>query len=118
MLKQHKYADSDSLLRECLKIREQKEPDDWKTFNTKSMLGASLLGQNNYAEAEPQLLAGYEGMKQREEKIPPQGKVRLTEAIEGLVQFFEATGEKDKAAKWRKKLPVTKSAEPAETTKE
>ncbi len=118
LLKQHKYADSDSLLRECLKIREQKEPDDWKSFNTKSLLGASLLGQKNYAEAEPQLLDGYEGMKQRDEKIPPQGKVRLTEAIERLVQFFEATSEKDKAAKWRKKLPVTKSAEPAETTKE
>lgn len=82
------------------------------------MLGASLLGQKNYAEAEPQLLDGYEGMKLREEKIPPQGKVRLTEAIERLVLFFEATGEKDKGAKWREKLPVTKSAEPAETTKE
>ena len=73
-LKQQKYAEAEPLLRECLKIREQNEPDDWTTFNTKSLLGGSLLGQKKYAEAEPLLLAGYEGMKQREEKIPPQAQ--------------------------------------------
>ena len=105
-------------MRECLKIREQKEPDDWTTFNTKSLLGGSLLGQKKYAEAEPLLLAGYEGMKQREEKIPPQGKIRLTEAIERLVQLYDAWGQKDKADEWRKKLPAAKSAKPAETKKD
>jgi len=115
LLKQQKYADADSLLREGLKIREQKEPDDWRTFNTKSLLGASLLGQKKYAEAEPLLLSGYEGMKQREEKIPPKHKIRLTEALVRLVQLYDAWGEKDKADEWRKKLPVVKSAKPAET---
>jgi len=38
------------------------------------MLGGSLLGQKKYAEAEPLLLSGYEGMKQREVKIPPEVK--------------------------------------------
>ena len=71
LLKQQRYAEAEPLLRECLKFREQNEPDDWTTFNTKSLLGGSLLGQKKYAEAEPLLLAGYEGMKQREEKIPP-----------------------------------------------
>src|SRR5208283_258415 len=37
--------------------------------------------------AEPLLLAGYEGMKQRGKTIPPQGKIRLPEAIERLVQL-------------------------------
>ena len=45
-------------------------PDDWLTFNARSLLGGSLLGQKKYAEAEPLLLSGYEGMKQREDKIP------------------------------------------------
>lgn len=116
LLKQQKYADAEPPLRECLTIREQKGPDDWRTFDTKSLLGASLLGQKNYAEAEPLLLAGYEGLKQREERIPHSwGKVRLTEAIERLVQLYEATGQPEKAAEWRKKLPMTKSAKPAET---
>jgi len=110
LLKQQKYVDGEKLLRECLTIREQKTPDDWKTSNAKSMLGASLLGQKKYADAEPLLLAGYEGLKQREETIPPQRKIPLTEAIEGLVQLYEETGKKDKAAEWRMKRPVTKSA--------
>ena len=68
------------------------------------------MGQKKYAEAEPLLLAGYEGMKQREAKIPPQGKVRLTEALERLVQVDEALEKKDEAAKWRKELEALKEA--------
>jgi len=115
LLEQHKPADAEPLLRECLAIREKTQPDAWTTFNTKSMLGASLLGQKNYADAEPLLLSGYEGMKQREKKIPPESKIRLTEALERLVQLYDALGRKDKADGWRKKLPVAKSAKPTET---
>ena len=82
------------------------------TFNTRSQLGGALLGQKKYTDAEPLLLQGYEGMKQREAKIPAVGKVRLTEALEWLVQLYEATGRKDKAAEWRKKLEVTRPAKP------
>ena len=114
-LKQQKFAEAEPPLHERLKLREQNEPDDWRTFNTRSLLGGSLLGQKKYAEAEPLLLAGYEGMKQREEKIPPQGKVRLAEAIERLVQLYDEWGRKDTADEWRRKRPVTKAVKPAET---
>ncbi len=33
-------------------------------------------------------------MKRREVTIPPPGKIRLTEAIERLVQLYEATGKR------------------------
>jgi eukaryotic-like serine/threonine-protein kinase len=118
LLKQKKYAEAEPLLRECLAIREKKLPDDWLRFNAESLLGDALLGQKKYADAEPLLLAGYEGMKQREAKIPAQGKIRLTEALERLVQLYEARGDKDQADAWRKKLPVTKSAKPAQTKKD
>jgi eukaryotic-like serine/threonine-protein kinase len=58
------FAEAEPLLRECLAIREKKEPEDWRTFNTQSMLGGALLGQKKYADAEPLLLKGYEGMSQ------------------------------------------------------
>jgi WD40 repeat protein/serine/threonine protein kinase len=103
-LKQYKYANAEPLLRECLRIREH-DPDDWETFNTKSLLGGSLLGQKKYAEAEPLLLAGYEGMKLREEKVPPLAKINLTAALERLVQLYEAWGHLEKATEWRAKLP-------------
>jgi serine/threonine protein kinase/tetratricopeptide (TPR) repeat protein len=111
LLKQEKYADAEPLLRECLRIREQKAPDDWTTFNVKSLLGGSLWGQKKYAGAEPLLLAGYEGMKRREGKIPPPGKPRLVEAIERVVRLYDESGRKDKADEWRRMLPATRSAE-------
>jgi hypothetical protein len=85
-------------------IRAKKSPDDWLTFNSRSQVGGSLLGQKKYAEAEPLLLSADEGMKQREAAIPPQGKVRIQESLQRLVQLYEATGEPEKAAEWNKKL--------------
>jgi hypothetical protein len=93
------------VLRECLAIRRKLMPEHWLFFNTQSMLGGSLLGQHMYAEAEPLLLAGYEGMKTRQ-AIP----IRLTEALERLAQLYEAWGQDDKAAEWRKKLDEANSA--------
>jgi hypothetical protein len=97
LLKQQKWTEAEAVLRECLTIRRKKQPDDWTTFDTCSLLGAALLGQKKYADAEPPLVQGYEGMKQRETTIPPQGKVRLSEALERLGRLYEATDKKDKA---------------------
>jgi TolA-binding protein len=96
-------------LRECSRIDEQRLPDHWQRFNGIAYLGESLHGQKKYAEAEPLLLAGYEGMKQREAKIPAERKVRLTESLERLVQLYEATGDKTKAELWRAKKSAEKT---------
>jgi hypothetical protein len=47
-------------------------------------------------------------VKKREAKIPPAGRPRLGEAVERLVQFYEATDKKDEAAWWRKELDAIK----------
>ena len=39
-------------------------------FNAKTLLGGSLLGQKKYPDAEPLLLAGYEGIRERETSYP------------------------------------------------
>jgi hypothetical protein len=106
LLRQHKSADAEPPLRQALAIRDKRQPGDWTTFNTRSMLGGALLGQKKFADAERLLVQGYEGMKRHEEKIPPQGKVRLAEALERLVQLYEATGREELAAAWRKKQVV------------
>jgi serine/threonine protein kinase len=107
---QHKFNDAERLLRDCLKIWEAKQLDNWLTFNVRSLLGSALLGQKKYAEAEPLLLQGYDGMKAREAKIRPRSKVCLTEALERLVQLYEAVDKKDEAVKWRKQLEERKAA--------
>lgn len=75
------------------------------------MLGGSLLGQKKYAEAEPLIKEGYEGMKQREKTIPPADRPRLTEALERLVQLYDAQGNAAAAERWRKELNAHKAAE-------
>ncbi len=111
LLKVKSFTEALPLIRECLAIREKKEPTAWTTFNTKSLLGGALLGQKKYAESEPLLPAGYEGMKQQVDKIPPPGKIRLIEALERLAQLYETTNKPDEAAKWRKELEARKEAE-------
>jgi len=74
----------------------------WDTFDRESLLGASLLGQGKFAEAEPLLLAGYEGLK----KFSPAISVdaNLPQAGERLVQLYAAWEKPDKADDWRRQL--------------
>jgi serine/threonine protein kinase/tetratricopeptide (TPR) repeat protein len=106
LLRQKKYTEAEPPLREGLAIYEHKQPDDWQTFSARSQLGGSLLGQDKFAQAEPLLRDGYEGLKQREPQLPAGGKARLTEALERLVQLYDAWGKPDQAAAWRQKFDV------------
>ncbi len=112
LLNQEKWTEAESTLRECLTIREAKQPDDWITFNTKSMLGGALLGRKKYDDAQPLLVAGYEGMKQRADKIPPTGKIRRAEALDRLIELAEATGQPDEAKAWREEKARDAAAPP------
>ncbi|HZV07428.1 MAG TPA: serine/threonine-protein kinase [Gemmataceae bacterium] len=104
LLLQRKFSEAEPLLRDCLKIRQAKQPEEWTTFSTQALLGEALLGQKKYTDAEPLLREGYQGMKTREDKIPPRSKSRLNETLERLVQLYEANGDKAQAEKWRKEL--------------
>jgi tetratricopeptide (TPR) repeat protein len=98
---QDRFAEALPLLRESLTAREKVEPDAWTTFSTKAMLGATFLGQKQYAEAEPLLLAGYAGLKQRVATIPAMYQRLLPETATRLVELYTAWGKPDEAEKWR-----------------
>ncbi len=106
LLMQAKWPEAEPILRECLAIRAGSSPDAWNTFNTRSQLGGSLLGQGRSAEAEPLIVSGYEGMKAREAQIPAGGKPRLAEAGERVVALYEARGRPEEAARWRARLEI------------
>src|SRR5947209_10994787 len=107
-----KPAEAEPLLREGLAYREKKEPDEWETFHTRALLGGALLSQKKYDDAAPLLADGFRGMKAREAKIPKeQIKVYLPEALERLVELYDATGKYEEAAKWRKTLEDQKAKE-------
>jgi len=80
-------------------------------------LGESLLCQKKYADAEPVLLSGYNGMEQRKDKIPSgsdgeyRRQPRLKKALQLLGQLFEETGRPERAAEWKQKLAEFEKAE-------
>jgi hypothetical protein len=117
-----RYAEAEPNLRKSLAIRRAAlhagHPDIAISLNNLSVL---LTDQKKHAEAEPLLLAGYEGLKQRETTIQQQGKIRLTEALERLVQLYTDwhAAEPDKAydakaAEWQTKLNEFKASQAAE----
>jgi tetratricopeptide (TPR) repeat protein len=105
LLKQEKWVEAEKTLRECLELRRKHEAQLWSTYNVMSLVGASLAGQKKFKEAEPLLREGYQGMKEREASIPPQARVRLTEALQRLVKLYEDTDRRDRADEYRKQLP-------------
>jgi serine/threonine protein kinase/Flp pilus assembly protein TadD len=118
LLEQQEYAASEEVLRVCLAIRTKKIPDDWRRFNTLSLLGGALLGRKKYTEAEPLLLQGYEGIKQRESQVPEGYKIiRLNEAVGRLVRLYEATNQPEKARTWREKLTARETGAAARGAK-
>ncbi|MBI3862455.1 MAG: protein kinase [Planctomycetia bacterium] len=109
-LQQRKYAEAEMPLRECVTICEQKHANHWIRFEATSLLGAALAGQKKFAEAEPLLIAGCEGLQARHADLPWDGRPRVTNALGRLVQLYDAWGKKDKADEWRKKLNEAEAA--------
>jgi eukaryotic-like serine/threonine-protein kinase len=108
LLDQERYAEAEPLLRECLELREKlaavPNPPVSQTLValTKGALAQTLVGQRKFAVAEPLLLAQYAGLVGG----PPATRSNLRNAIEQLIQLYEAWDKPEKAAEWRaKQLP-------------
>lgn len=102
-LSQGKFHESEPLAREALEFYRTKQPDNWQRFRAESLLGASLAGQKKYAEAEPLLLEGYQGMLAQKDRIDVPDWYHLDLAREWLIELYRDWGKPEKAAEWRKK---------------
>jgi hypothetical protein len=71
---------------------------EWVSRHAMSLLGGVLSEQGKYEEAEPLLVAGFEGMSP-----PAEHAGRKRDALERLVRLYEAWGKPEKAAEWRGK---------------
>ncbi len=100
-LSQGKFTESERLAREAVEFDRKKRPDDWQRFRAESLLGASLAGQKKYAEAEPLLLEGYQGMVIRKERIEVPDWYHLNRAHEWIVQLYQDWGKPAQAAEWK-----------------
>ena len=87
-------------------IRGQSAADEWAHYDAMSLLGAAILGQGRYSEAEPLIVPGYEGMKGRQAKIAGRDRARLRQAAERVVRLYENWGKAERAAMWKAKLEM------------
>ena len=102
-LELRRWPEAETAAHECFKLREGKEPLELEHFRTMSQLGAALAGQGKYAHAEPLMLQGYDGLKEREALMQYMEKQWLLDAARRLVDLYNAWGKPEKAAEWAKK---------------
>ena len=100
---QGKFTESEPLAREVLEFNQKKQPDGWQRFRAECLLGASLAGQKKYAEAEPLLLEGYQGMLARKDQMEVPDWYHLDRAREWNVELYEAWGKPQKATELKQR---------------
>jgi serine/threonine protein kinase len=98
------FTEAETNSRECLAIAEKQQPEEFETFHARELVGASLLGQKKFNQAEPLLLSGFEGMNQRADTLAAFSGLPLKQAVRSLIGLYESTGQVEKAAEWKAKL--------------
>ena len=101
-------AEAERLLRDGLRIRSRApglvptrrrtvREDDWSLGAARSLLGASLLAQRRYPEAESALLEA----RRELEALPAAGGAEMKVALARLVELYIAWGKREQAASYR-----------------
>ena len=102
--------------------RKKLPPNDWFTADTESRLGACLLAQKRFAEAESHLLQGYRGLLAAAGTPPVTSSwpirclgslhdspgappIRIKQARARLISLYKAWGKRDQAARWQATPP-------------
>jgi serine/threonine-protein kinase len=114
LLLQERHDDAERIAREAIAIDQIEK---YRRYYWMSVLGAALLGQKKYADAEPLLLQGYGGMRQWETGLPAGERRLLTDAGERVVHYYAVTGQPEKARLWREKLKPKLTDTVTSTTK-
>jgi tetratricopeptide (TPR) repeat protein/tRNA A-37 threonylcarbamoyl transferase component Bud32 len=102
-LTNQQYADAIPLLDQAVRIFSRRPEMAQAVPLIRSDLGFALLASGQPAEAEPHLLAGYEGLSQQK-TLNPANRRRQRMAAQGLVELYEQIGPTEKASEWRAKL--------------
>ena len=105
-----KDAEAERPLRACLRGLDRERPGPPSRAGLRALvqglLGECLLRRHEYAEAEPLLLAGFEGLSAPRQawdaEIAPCPERRGIEALERLVPLYDAWGKPERAEPWRK----------------
>jgi serine/threonine protein kinase len=97
-------AKAEEYLREAWAWWIKAEPNHWNRFGAEARLGASLLRQKKYAEAESWLLSAYRGMKAHPQGINTPNQAELRWTIEQIIVLSEEAGPFEHKAEFQRVL--------------
>jgi tetratricopeptide (TPR) repeat protein len=90
--------------RTSLEGYEKTGVESWERYLCQSRLGVSLAARKDYAQAEPMLVAGYDGMSRHHSAMPASERHYLDETARTLVQLYKASNKQSAAAEWEAKI--------------
>ncbi|QEG42008.1 tetratricopeptide repeat protein [Roseimaritima ulvae] len=89
--------------REGLKLLEALQPDASLRFRAMSIVGASRAMADEFAEAEPMLLAAYEGLTNQAYDMQRARRLRLrVDTVNRLIELFSRAGNDAAVEAWRR----------------
>jgi len=103
LLLKGQYVQAEPLAKEAVAITDKEQPEDPGHFYWLGLLGAVLLGQQRFSEAEPLLLQSYEAQKNGQATYFVEN-VNISEVGGWIVRFYDTTKQPEKARAWREKL--------------
>jgi eukaryotic-like serine/threonine-protein kinase len=103
-LEQGHYKAAETALRLAATLYEKTKATGWERYECESLLGASIFRQKRFAESEPLLMSGYEGLVQRAAMIPAGNRSTVNDAVQRLIRLFADWGKSDLAEAWMQKL--------------
>lgn len=105
LVDQGRAQEAEPLAREGLEISSKAlPPEHWQPAEAKSVLGGCLTALAQYASAEELLRGAHQALQASQGGGPS----RLESARKRLVRLYEAWGNPQQAAEWRKAAPVSK----------
>ena len=110
-LRQHRYSEAEAALREGMQGSGKDAPVPWQRYEMQSMLGASLMGQARFEEAEPLLLSAYQALTQHQHEIPWESRSAVEQTSRRIIKLYKSWGKTEKAEAWRHKHPSVVSAQ-------
>jgi hypothetical protein len=108
-MKEGKFVEAEALFRQALKEYESAPPENqWDKTRPQgrvvSGLGQALARQGKFAEAERFLIDGFSDLIAKRKTFWGEPTLMLREALEAVVQVYNAAGKPEKAAEWQEKM--------------
>jgi hypothetical protein len=70
-----------------------------------SLLGAILMSQRRFEEAEPLLLSAYQALTLQRGEIPWESRSAVEQTSHRIIKLYKSWGKPDKAEAWRREHP-------------